>query len=735
MLETHQEEIAFLPTQRGDLKQSNSAMAGDIIRGLVECITNSDDSYARIEHIGQKANGPILIEIDRNKGARKFTVRDRAEGMSYNEMQENLRKRGVRSSGFEKGANVRGNLGFGVKDLLGLGAFEFESIKDGRYSCFAVKENANLDKDKVEDRRVTPADMKNLGVRNKNGSSVTVHLRKGVNLPTHANLENKIRSHYELRAINQSPDREILLQDSSTGGSRKILYADPLREMVYEETIKIAGYPEAQANLVIFRNAEQDQSLAKDPTRPSGIIIQGRKARYENTLFSFENNPIARQFSGLFQCRYIDQLAMEFDDRLEKQIDHTQSNPIDIIKLNRQGLETNHPFRSAIQKAVDPILEELIKKEEAGRDKEAQLSRSTRQNLSALGRALAKQFDLDLQDHEQEMITGSVTGKDVSTLPDISLIPTKLIFDPNQKKTLSIRMHNKFVVREVKPQVKIDADPPRSLEVLDRTLFKQDQKFDDFSLAQVRLKATADFGYAHVEVTAGECPDTATAEAEVSGEYEEPLPIEEFQFQYRSVRCKVNQKKRISLFIPVELLDKEETEPHVTVDDSQLFNVSSKSDWEFDEDLLAFEKVVSVEGRQLGATSIVRATLGKHRAQCQVKIRQSESENSIDVKFLNEKREFLRAETIETSEGVTIWIMGAHDIMKMYLGDGPEFPYQDTKQAQMMVAEVVAAEAAEKMLERITKGSDLDGADYNTYHREYMDKYLRLTHKILVTSD
>ena len=73
--------------------------------------------------------------------------------------------------------------------------------------------------------------------------------------------------------------------------------------------------------------------------------------------------------------------------------------------------------------------------------------------------------------------------------------------------------------------------------------------------------------------------------------------------------------------------------------------------------------------------------------------------------------------------------------MKMYLGDGPEFPYQDTKQAQMMVAEVVATEAAEKMLERITKDSvNLDGSEYNYIHREYMDKYLRLTHRFLVTS-
>ena len=173
----------------------------------------------------------------------------------------------------------------------------------------------------------------------------------------------------------------------------------------------------------------------------------------------------------------------------------------------------------------------------------------------------------------------------------------------------------------------------------------------------------------------------------------------------------------------------------MTVDDSQVFSVNSNSDLLFDEDLAVYEKVINVEGRQLGATSIVRATLGKHRAQCQVKIGQSESENSITVNFLNEERDFLRAETEETKEGVTIWIMGGHPITKMYLGEGPEFLYQDTKQAQMVVAEIVAAEAAEKMLERVTKDSaGLDGSEYNYVHREFMHKYLRLTHRFLVTS-
>ncbi len=67
---------------------------------------------------------------------------------------------------------------------------------------------------------------------------------------------------------------------------------------------------------------------------------------------------------------------------------------------------------------------------------------------------------------------------------------------------------------------------------------------------------------------------------------------------------------------------------------------------------------------------------------------------------------------------------------------GLKIRFPETKQAQMVVAEIVAAEASEQMLERVTRNSaNLDGTDYNVLHREYMDKYLRLTHRILVTSN
>jgi len=43
------------------------AMRGKIERGLVELITNSDDSYRDLEEKGKPVSGKIRIEIERRK--------------------------------------------------------------------------------------------------------------------------------------------------------------------------------------------------------------------------------------------------------------------------------------------------------------------------------------------------------------------------------------------------------------------------------------------------------------------------------------------------------------------------------------------------------------------------------------------------------------------------------------------------------------------------------------------
>ena len=65
-------------------QDATEAMAGDIVRGLLETITNSDDSYS------DKA-GKIRIEVEhRRNDTWKVITRDRASGMTTAQMRKGI---------------------------------------------------------------------------------------------------------------------------------------------------------------------------------------------------------------------------------------------------------------------------------------------------------------------------------------------------------------------------------------------------------------------------------------------------------------------------------------------------------------------------------------------------------------------------------------------------------------------------------------------------------------------
>jgi len=112
----------------------------DVFDALVELITNCDDSYHRLykKHSRSEDGGPILIDIlKQRKGATSVViVRDRAEGMTLEEMREKLGDVGTRRS--EEGD--RGFMARGAKDCTALGKVIIESIKDEKYYKCALRD-------------------------------------------------------------------------------------------------------------------------------------------------------------------------------------------------------------------------------------------------------------------------------------------------------------------------------------------------------------------------------------------------------------------------------------------------------------------------------------------------------------------------------------------------------------------------------------------------------------------
>jgi len=104
----------------------------DVVRALVEMITNASDSYSRLERRGAHVDGVIEVAAERLRSGEynRVAVRDHAEGMRRQDLDERILQVGARTS--ERGD--RGVQGRGAKDIAFFGKARYESIKDGHYA-------------------------------------------------------------------------------------------------------------------------------------------------------------------------------------------------------------------------------------------------------------------------------------------------------------------------------------------------------------------------------------------------------------------------------------------------------------------------------------------------------------------------------------------------------------------------------------------------------------------------
>lgn len=117
------------------VQQADQAIRKDVVRALVELLTNCNDSYQRMQDTGVETTGRIVIEVERRHANSVLRVVDNAEGMTESDMDKKVGKYGEATSGFREGKSVRGLWGRGLKDaFFGLGHGSVCSIRDGVFS-------------------------------------------------------------------------------------------------------------------------------------------------------------------------------------------------------------------------------------------------------------------------------------------------------------------------------------------------------------------------------------------------------------------------------------------------------------------------------------------------------------------------------------------------------------------------------------------------------------------------
>ncbi|HUC20392.1 MAG TPA: hypothetical protein VMR98_02775, partial [Candidatus Polarisedimenticolaceae bacterium] len=471
------EQQELIVTARGHKQNMDQAMRGKIERGLVELITNSDDSYRDLAESSLPVNGAIRIEVERRRNQPSIvTIKDRAEGMNRDEMRTKLTKVGQRTSGFEKGMSRRGLLGRGSRDVASFGRVRFESIQDEKYNHFVIDSNLQT---YFTDSRPLPADArtrKNMGVLKGNGTKITVEVDNRFTVPAHDNFARMLSKYYSLRDIMSDPSRKVSLVDAGQGREDKLTYVYPEGEEVYNAEIKIKDYPEARGRLILkLHNTPFPQD--KSPER-EGILIKSGAAIHDCTHFGLEPEPLAWRFSGYLFCPYIDQLLREYDDEEEQSSAHTNANPFRLLSPDRDGLLSDHPFTKALVRASRDVfesqIEQLRTKEDEGKRKVTNSRLSDR--LKALSKSVSEIFAQKLMDLDADIDPGlEDTGPLGRLSAGLHIIPGGDIpIIAGEPKTFSLVLKQNDII-PLDQKIQIDAT---NLEILTEL---RDSKFTNLS--------------------------------------------------------------------------------------------------------------------------------------------------------------------------------------------------------------------------------------------------------------
>ncbi len=417
------------------LQQADQAIRKDVLRALVEIITNSNDSYSRIEDAGlqtSEANGEIIIDVLRKHKNSVIRVRDFAEGMDDARMDVVVGTYGEATSGLKEDKHVRGMWGRGLKDaIFGLGYGYVNSVRDGNLyrSSLLLKDGVptfNLDDPipATEELRTKH------GIPEGNGTEIEIIVsREDVKMPQFENMRNYLQRHFELRTIMANPARLIILRNLASLHNVKheyvLSYKPPKGELVLDERFQIEGFS-ASAHLQLLRSKVQLSTRGEEGDyADAGLLVISRDTIISLTMLKFENDPYASFFYGSINCDYLHDLL---------------KNDEPVLTATRDGINWTHPFAKALKHEVETRIEPLVQveREHAMQDEQMKLDKRLRKKLDKTLRELNVIASSELSDGRN----APSDGRRVEPPPaGLEFVPVRIYVQTGQSVTLTLRAH------------------------------------------------------------------------------------------------------------------------------------------------------------------------------------------------------------------------------------------------------------------------------------------------------
>ncbi len=738
------DEFELKTTRRYRRQNMAKAMRGRIDRGLVELITNSDDSYRGLEETGACQPGKIRIQIERRRVNQPSIVKvmDRASGMSAYEMRTKLGSLGEQTSGFSEGKTRRGFYGRGAKDVATFGTTHFESVKDDKYSHLVINPSLRC-RFEAKDQATNSEIRKNLGISRGNGTVVTIEVDSGFRIPLHENLVDILSRYYSLRDIMSNQKREITLSDSNSGVTEKLKYSYPEGIVVFDHGIDVPGYPNAKPHLLIRQNETPFSDLPL-PLR-EGILIKSGASIHDCTYFQLETDPITWRFSGELTCDFLDTLIREYEE-IENRSDHPihpATNPILLIDPNRDGLVDDHPFVQSLKQVCRKQLRCHVDKlkESETKPKKRVVDENLSRKLDTLSKEISRLFEKKLKELDEPTAGPETHGTSDSFPIGLHIIP------PGEEPIVS-GTPKVFTVRvvgydELNDSIPVTIESSNEMIAVRTSPVLLKRYSDDKRIATTTfiLESECIGAESIIDVRYGSFNNVLLTRV-----IEPPPPAiipPGLSFGSKHYSLKVNREKNIILWFnatastPCDYqVNVSSSRPEIIIKGGGTVALQkTDSPQVFQGRLCVLSKRVKVKGTVTACMSAYPP------AKTTVEAEEREPDNHLKFKFEPDEDNYGAVRyKWDDDDPFLLKIAANHPSVRQYLGKpvGEVYPGIKDPRYSCVLAEIVAEALAFSLLERHFKSSGEQGLlDFTTldfiFHRHYSD-FLSISHMAL-TSD
>lgn len=723
------------------------AMGGKIERGLVELVTNSDDSYRDLEDQGKTVSGKIRIEIERRRGQPSLViVRDKAGGMTRIELYDKLGILGKRTSGFELGKARRGLHGRGARDVACFGLVHFESIKSDEYNHLVIPRSLRCRFARPDSQKATDDIRKTLRMPKGNGTIVTIEVDGGrFKVPQHETLKENFARYYSLRDLFSNPNREVTLVDVNASREDPLHYSYPVGETVFDSEIDLPEYPGEKPHLVIRKHSTPFQQDTTSPYR-EGILIKSGASIHECTHFGLEADLFAWRFTGEVRCGFIDRLVREFDDRDDANPDnpnHPPNNPIRILDpLRGDGLIMDHPFTKALRSKCKGILKGLIESLKTSEipPRQEVTNENLNRKLGQLAKEISPILEKKLKELDEEFPPGPIKQGIIEKLGvGLHIIPAgKMPIIVNEPKTFSV------IVKHYEP---LDESLP-----IDISRSSDDVKINASPVYFKKFAEDRKTGRTTFTISSSEVGAEAYIEARYDGyrdlilvktiEQSSPAELPEgLSFDKPIYHLKVNKEKTLILWLKTTLVDNSFS-AEITSEHSGIV-VKGGGKLEFHKTntggvLIGKCRAVGQQVKLRGA--VTARVKGFEPARTHVVVEDREPTSGIKLEFLPVEDNFGSVRYKWDDENpYLLKIAARHPSISRYLGDPTDegYPGKDSPLYHTVLAEVASEALAfnvlEKQFKREGEQGKLDYTYTDAYYHKHFSDFLAIAHKVLVT--